>query len=255
MLGKLLKYDLKKHLKFICVFYIITLFISILTRVFINIRSPFIVFIIGRILSGALISLFANILINCLMGLWIRSFARGIYGDESYLTHTLPVTKRQIYLSKFFTCVVSAFLSVAVIVSTAIIAYYTQERWQIVKQMFFNGKAGTITVLTIVIVFLEFVNLIQCGYTGIILGHMMNTGKTGFSVLFGFLAETASQIAVLIFSAVAALVNGDFKALFASANAQVSESILIILIPVYLVIITVTALINIKLLNNGVNVE
>ena len=255
MLGKLLKYDLKKLLKFLCVFYIITLAISILTRIFINTQTPFMVFLIGRILSGTLISMFASILINCLMGLWIKSFATGVYRDESYLTHTLPVTKTQMYLSKFFTAVITAFLCMAVIVATAFTAYYTKERWLTVKQTFFMGESGWFTVLILAIFFLEFVNLIQCGYTGIILGHRMNTGKVGFSVLFAFLADTASQMIVLAFAAVAALVNVDFKALFTSRNIQVAKGVLITLVPVYIAVIAVTALINIKLLKRGVDVE
>ena len=256
MLTKLLKYDLKNVFKFISVFYIITLVLSILTRVFINKSSPLIVFIIGRVLSGALISLFANILINCIMGMWIRSFVRGVYKDESYLTHTLPVKKSEIYLSKLFTSVIVAAASVAVILAAAFIGYYTDGRWRIFKQLLFSGnQATTFTVLTVFIVFLEFVNLIQCGFTGIILGHRQNSAKTGLSVLFGFLVVTASQIVVLIFTAVAALVSVDFKQLFTSKNPAVAQDVLWWLIPVYIAIITVTALINIKLLNKGVDIE
>ena len=255
MLGKLLKYDLKKLLKFICIFYIITLIIGILTRLFINTDSPFVMYLIGKILSGTLISMFASILINCLMGLWIRSFAHGVYKDESYLTHTLPVTKTQIYVSKFLTAVITAFLSLTVIVGAAFIAYYTSERWLMVKQMFFAGSAWRFTVLVLIIFFLEFVNLIQCGYTGIILGHKMNTGKVGFSVLFAFLVDTVSQLIILAFSAAAALVNVDFKELFVSQNVKVAQDVLLWLIPIYLLVIAADAIINIKLLNKGVNID
>ena len=48
MLGKLIKYDIKNILKFISVFYIITLIISVITRIFLNYDSPFIVFLIGK---------------------------------------------------------------------------------------------------------------------------------------------------------------------------------------------------------------
>ena len=45
-------------------------------------------------------SMVASILINTMMRSWIR-FRDSIYKDESYLTHTLPVTKNNIYNSKF----------------------------------------------------------------------------------------------------------------------------------------------------------
>ncbi|MBO4693205.1 MAG: hypothetical protein J5659_02270 [Clostridia bacterium] len=255
MLGKLLKYNLKGIMKFLSVFYIITFFISVLTRLFINEESPFIVFLTGRILSGVLISLFASILINCIMRLWLKTFVRGIYGDESYLTHTLPVKKSDIYLSNLFTAVIAALSSIAVIVTTAFIAYYTEERWQIVKQMFLAEKTAVITVFILITIFLEFANLIQCGYTGIILGHKLETGKTAFSVLFAFLVQTATQAVVFIFTAIAALFSMDFKMLFTGNDTEIPTSVLLATVIVYVLIITVNAIINVKILNTGVNVE
>ena len=257
MLVKLLKYDLTKILKFISVFYIITLTLSILTRFFINTDSPFIVFIIGRILSGAVISMFANILINCIMGIWIRSFARNVYRDESYLTHTLPVTKKQIYLSKFLCVIIVAAISIAVITVCAFIAYYTDARWQIIKQMFFiDNNAALITLLSVLTVFLELINLIQCGFTGIILGHRQNSAKVGLSVLFAFVAQIVTQIIVLAFTGIAALISNDFRQLFQSQTAAVEiQKILYWIIPVYIIIIVFTAMLNIKILNKGVDVE
>ena len=42
-----------------------------------------------------------NIILNNLMRLWAR-FKNNFYGDESYLTHTLPINKKTLYLSKTF---------------------------------------------------------------------------------------------------------------------------------------------------------
>lgn len=258
MLGKLLKYDLKNSLKFISVFYIITILLSVLTRFFIDTETPFIAFLTGRILSGTLISMFASILINCVMRLWLKSFLHGVYGDESYLTHTLPVTKTQIYLSQFLTAITIAAVSICVIIAGAFIAYYTEERWEMLRQMLFMGSTGTITVLSAILVFLEFINLIQCGFTGIILGHRRNRGKAGFSVLFAIITETVSQVAVLIFAGFAALFSVDFKQLF-TARATITPDglypVFAIEIAIYVLIIAAIALINVKLLKKGVDVE
>lgn len=257
MLGKLLKYDLKKTMSFLVIFYSIALFLSILTRFFINEQSPFIVFIIGRILSGAVISMFANILINCLMGNWIRSFARGVYGDESYLTHTLPVTKKQIYLSKLFCAVISSVISVIVIFVCAFIAYYTDARWQIVKHLLFMEEyTTTITLFCILTIILEFISLIQCGFTGIILGHKLNSGKAGLSVLFGVVAETVSQLFILSIMGIAALLNDGFKTLFTSSPDNLFfKNVFYLVTPVYFLIIIGMATFNIKMLNKGVDIE
>ena len=83
----------------------------------------------------------------------------------------------------------------------------------------------------------------------------MNTGKVGFSVLFAFLVDTVSQLIILAFSAAAALVNVDFKELFVSQNVKVAQDVLLWLIPIYLLVIAADAIINIKLLNKGVNID
>ena len=76
----------------------------------------------------------ANILINTLMRSWVR-FRDSIYKDESYLTHTLPVTKNNIYDSKFIQALIFFVIGFAVIILSIFIAYYTQERWLVVKEL------------------------------------------------------------------------------------------------------------------------
>lgn len=100
MLKKLLKYDLKWCFKPLIVFYILAIFFSIITRVVESFEQTLIILIIDKICSGVVIAMIVNILINCFMRNWVR-FIRNIYKDESYLTHTLPVSKSAIYLSKF----------------------------------------------------------------------------------------------------------------------------------------------------------
>lgn len=95
MLKKLLKYDLKSIYKVLIVFYSLSLFFAILTRIFLNIENSFIMDVIGKVCSGTTIAMIFNILINNLMRLWVR-FNGNLYGDESYLTHTLPCNKKNI---------------------------------------------------------------------------------------------------------------------------------------------------------------
>ena len=97
MLKKLLKYDLQNIFKFLIIFYGLALFFGILTRIFLSIDNSFIMNLIGQICSGACISMMFSILINNLMRLWVR-FKQNLYGDESYLIHTLPVDKKVLYL-------------------------------------------------------------------------------------------------------------------------------------------------------------
>ena len=99
MLGKLLKYDLKWVYKVVSVFYILSLFFSVTGRLLNNIENSVVFSAITQFTFGFSIAMMASSLINCLMRLWAR-FVRNLYKDESYLTHTIPVEKKTIFLSK-----------------------------------------------------------------------------------------------------------------------------------------------------------
>ena len=130
--------------------------------------------IIGQICSGVTISMIFNILINNLMRLWVR-FKNNFYNDESYLTHTLPVNKKILYLSKMLSSIISLFGSIIVIGITLFIAYYSKENIQLIKSFLmpladiYNSTILNILLSFLFIFFLEFINALQSGYTGILL--------------------------------------------------------------------------------------
>ena len=137
MLRKLLKYDLKNMFKFLSVFYILAIFFAILTRIFLSIENSFVMDIIGKICSGTTIALMFNILINSIMRAWVR-FKQSLCGDESYLTHTLPIDKKTLYNSKILTSLITLFISIAMIALTLFIAYYSKENIILLKNLLFN---------------------------------------------------------------------------------------------------------------------
>ena len=101
MLKKLLKYDLIYKYKVLIIFYVISIIVSILTRITTIDNPSLAILVINKILCGTVIAFVVNIIVNTLMRSWVR-FKSNVYGDESYLTHTLPVKKETIYLSKTF---------------------------------------------------------------------------------------------------------------------------------------------------------
>ena len=149
MLKKLLKYDLIYMYRCLFVFYGLAIFFSILTRIFFNIEGAMIWDIIGKICSGTAISMMVSILMNNILRLWAR-FTTNLYGDESYLTHTLPVKKSTIYTSKMLCTFITVITSFAVLLLSIVIAYYTKDRYE----MFINSfiyKDGTIWDLLLVV--------------------------------------------------------------------------------------------------------
>lgn len=263
MLGKLIKYDLKNTQKFMCIFYSLCIVFAIFTRIFLNIENSLIFNIIGRICSGTMIAMIANIIINNLMRYWVR-FKNNLFGDEAYLTHTLPVKKSNIYSSKFVSALISLFIGIVVIIIGLFISYYSKENLEVVKNFILpfadimNSSIVKILFAFFFIFFLESFCILESGYTGIILGHRMNTAKIGFSVLFGFLTYMATQTFAIIVLFISALFNDGIMNLFHTVDVidiDLVKTIIWIASFVYIVSIVVIYFVNIKLLKQGVNVD
>ena len=263
MLKKLLKYDLQNVYKVLIVFYFLSLFFSILTRIFLSIENSFIMDIIGKICSGTTIAMIFNILINNLMRLWVR-FKNNFYCDESYLTHTLPIEKKILYLSKILTSIITLFSSTLVICLSLFIAYYSKENIQFIKNLLlpfatvYESTIVTIILEFIFIFFLEIMNLLQAGYAGIIFGHKRNNNKILFSMLSGFITYMLTQIFVILVVFLVALFNKDLMNLFYTTSALNISTIKICIylaIFAYTLNILILYFINLKIFNKGVNVD
>lgn len=263
MLGKLLKYDLQSKIKFLMIFYSLAIFFAVLTRLFLLIDNSLIMNVIGKICSGVTISMIFNILINNIMRLWVR-FKNNFYGDESYLTHTLPVDKKTLYLSKALDGVISLFISVLVIALSLFIAYYSKENIELLKNLLLpvadimGSSVIKIILAFLFICFLEIANMVQAGFCGIILGHKMNNMKTGFSVLYGFFCYMATQVFVLIIIFITGLFNKDIMNLFFTneiVNIDMIKFIIYLAIVIYTVTLFIGYIINVKLFKVGVNVD
>jgi len=263
MLNKLLKYEFKFLFKVIIVFYTLGLFFALLTRLFLSIDTSLMMNIIGKICSGITISMIFNIIINNIMRMWYR-FKSNLYGDESYLTHTLPIDKKTIYTSKILSSIISLFISFLVITLILFIAYYSKENLEIIKNMILplvdmlDLSMEKMLISIIFILFLEITCLLQIGYTGIILGHKMNNYKTAFSVLFGFISYIAVQTIILLSILVYSLFNKDMLSLFTSneiTNISLLKNIIFLSIIFYTIIILINYIINIKIFKKGVNVD
>lgn len=263
MLKKLLKYDLKDMFKFLCIFYAIGLFFGVLTKLLGSFDNSFVIMVVRKVCQGAAIAMIFNIIINNLMRFWGR-FSKNFYGDESYLTHTLPVKRSTHYNSKILASLITLFASVTVIAIILLVAVYSGELYEIIKKMItplkeaFGTSFSLFVVMVFLILFLEFLNALQCGFSGIILGHKMNSGKVGFSVLFGFVTYIASQLIVLLIVFVVALFNKDFMNLFITADTISMSAIKTAVVSAsfaYASVIILNYFVNLKLLKKGVNVD
>ena len=262
MLKKLLKYDLEWCYKPLLVFYILAIFFSIIVRTIESFEQSLIVLIIDKICSGIVIAMIINILINCFMRNWAR-FVRNIYKDESYLTHTLPVSKNKIYLSKVLTAIITLFTSFIAIIICLAICCLNKDTWIILKQsleqsaIYFDSSVFSFILVMIITIFFEFLFMMMSGILGIIIGHKSNNLKIVKSVVIGFVIYmilSSMSVGALF---IAGLLNSDIMSLF--NNIEVSSnalrSMMLVGILVYGIYNLGIYFIGNKLLNKGVNVD
>lgn len=263
MLKKLLKYDFKDIYKFLSVFYILSIIFAISTKVLLGLKQTIIIGIISQISMGFMFSMLASSLINTLMRNWVR-FKDTLYKDESYLTHTLPVTKSQIYESKFILSLTNLATTFMVIIISLLIAYSSKDNLNIIISKIndiskvFNVSSITFIIFTIFILFLEIYSGLQSGFLGIIKGHKKSNNKVMYSVIFGFITYIISQLIVLFTLFILALFNSDIMKMFTDnmiTNLLVIKSMVILFSTIYVAIIIGTNITCVKKLNNGVNVE
>ena len=264
MLMKLLKYDLKYMIKNMGIFYILSIFFAITTRILFNMDQSVMIKILGQISVGCMFSMIASTLINTMMRSWVR-FRDSLYKDEAYLTHTLPVTKNELYNSKFIQTLIFFIIGFVIILVSLFITYYSKENWEAITNYVrtitigLNMTTTFFVTMFFIVIFLEVFNAIQCGFYGIILGHKKNNGKIAYSVLFGFIIYLVAQTIILGLVFVYGLFDPSVMKLFETATVNVDvnafKTLAILSSLLYLLIIYVMSCLCKKSLNKGVNIE
>ena len=263
MLGKLLKYDLKWVYKLIIIFYILAITFSVIGRAFSTIENSLVFEIVSQIAFGTAISMMVSSLINTLMRLWVR-FNRNVYKDESYLTHTLPVRKQEIFISKVITGFIAIFTSMVVIIVSLFICYYSEANMQALKGLLeiaastYNTTVLNLLLLVAVVIFLEIVYALLIGYVGIILGHRSNKNRMARSIIIGIILYFVFQGATLGLIAIYGLFNPEVMNLINTTdivNIEAIKSVMYAGIGIYVVYIIVLYCLGKRNLNKGVNVE
>ena len=122
----------------------------------------------------------------------------------------------------------------------------------------YNSTIVGMLVMLSLVLFLEFANLLQSGFTGIILGHKMNNAKVGYSILFGFIVYMITQIFVLLLLFIMALFNKDIMNLFYTTevlNIDMLKLIIYVATGIYTIALIIGYIVNLKLFAKGVNVD
>lgn len=265
MLGKLLKYDLKWTYKVLVVLYCLAGIFTAAAMILNSIKSDSVLFsVLASIASGFAVSMAISALINCIMRSWAR-FVTNIYKDESYLTHTLPVSKNEIYLSKILSSILCTFTTVVIGVACIVLCYYSNET--IIESLndllkmaadTFNTTTLNFVIVLSIVAFLEVLFILFIGFLGIIIGHQSNKNKMLKSIIYGVAFYMLTNAFTLVLILIAGLFNHDIMNLIKTSdmvNFDIIKTVMLFAIILYTVLNIIYYAVGKIQLSKGVNVD
>ena len=135
-----------------------------------------------------------------------------------------------------------------------------QKKQQVVslKEKIEASITGVVVVM-IVVITLEVLFIVFCGYFGIVLGNRFNEKKTLKSLLFGLMIYGISSTVSLVIMLIASLFSSEIKNLLFNSTQVMDMSLFLYILwgcaIIYLVYCLVLYFITSKLFDKGVNVD
>ena len=263
MLNKLLKYDFKWISRLFIPFAIITLCASTLSKIFLELDDVNLIF---KMLYFTFMVLGNALIINLIFNIIIRNIVRfksQLYGDESYLVHTLPVERTTVVKSKIISSIVTALASVFVGIVCFLIAYGNYNLFQMIKKLvsaaanFAEMSKPVFIVLMILYFVLMLIWFIELVYTALILGYRSNNKKTLKSLIYGVLMYMGVQVINVLGLVGLSLINDNiYSAMFGGGNPNTILGPILILVVILGIIYSVFFYFtNIKLIQKKLNVD
>lgn len=260
MLNKLLKYDLKAIYKPLSIFYIIIITCAFLARLFSVFNQNHFTLILCKFFEGTTTGFFVGAIINNGLNIWAY-FRQDFYGDRSYLTHTLPIPEYRLLLSKFLTILITTLTTIIIGVASLLFAHANPEFFEFAHQ-FLNSNGIVPTIFKyilplLILIYLEFIFVIQCGIIGIVIGHRFNNRKILLSLITGFTIYIIANIFIVTSMLLASIFNQDINSIFTNNELRPETLTIflyggIIIYGIYNIAIYAGSL---KLLQQGIDVE
>jgi len=261
MFSKLLKNDLKKNMRWLWILFASTILIAGIVRGCAELGEKIAFF---KILAIFFDSVFYSVAVNVILQPFLRSFlnfTKSFYSDESYLTHTLPVTKNALINSKFLTAIIEITLGFLCLVVALLIKFASPTMLDTLKlllSVLISGEFSVLLVLALVVILIivEFLMYIAIIFFSIVVAYRSREKR----VLKSFLLTAAmafASLAVLAIVLVAVLVANGVKisssTLVMSASAFMS--VITCGIVVYCGVIVLFYFLAKREFNKGVNVD
>lgn len=174
MLGKLIRYDSKVQIKFLCGIYAVAGLISVFSGAFRALKNQF-----PKVAAFGLMSemawmfccLAAVVTVVGSMIYVIAYFRKNLLRDEGYLMHTLPVSSLQLYISKLITGTLLIWLSIGVAILCLGIGSL-RFHYPIISIIEESGLSGTENFVLLIVTLMMVFPLTLCQfYASLIIGY------------------------------------------------------------------------------------
>lgn len=241
----------------------IALVLAIICRITNEYTDTTIGVIINKIFIGTEIICLASCFITSIMRIWAR-FINNIYKDESYLTHTLPVSKSEIWNSKVISGIFSVIITIIVVFVSVAIMWLNSTTTEIIKdyfetlaQIFGNFEATLVIIGVVLLVIFEVILFMFSGIFGILVGFSCNNGKIIRSILVGVMMYSFLTSFLLIIMFGISIINPTFMELYSSdiPSPKAMQMLTYVSLLIYLIYDIGYYFIGKILLKKGVNVD
>lgn len=254
MLKTLIRYDLHFIYKQIGTFYLIAILCAVIARLT-NFETDALIFVLVHRLAESLATgLTIGILINISIRIWVR-FRQSLYGDEAYLTHTLPVSRHTLWAAKFLNSIIITLTNILLALLTVGILFYSPE---LVQSLSLDQPAVIIFGLSLLLtIILQIIFIVQVGFIGILAGHRYHNKRGLHTLIFGLAAYFAGSLIILGLALVWSLLDPSIADILFHNTVEYSgmTKIMFGISILYTMLIVASYFINNHLLSHGVDVE
>ena len=198
MLGKLIKYEFKACGRVFFPIYLVILILSIINRIYSqygfiqslknNLSQKGSLLGVQGILTVVLLALFVSLFVITII-FTIQRFKKSLLEDEGYLIFTLPVSSRNIILSKYIVSLIFVILSTLVAILSFVLMGIFIENYQFARIMNMTGRILTAILVLILGLIIVYTNFVLSVYLSISVGQIpkFNKHRSGIGFIAFFL--------------------------------------------------------------------
>lgn len=255
MIKELIKSDLKYIFKGSGIFIILLIISAILQNLtsydttfsfnengeaIAHISAPVLIQFLHTIFYNCVICFTVALVFNLAMRIWTH-FRRTMYGNASYLTHTLPLKRSSIWTAKCLSAISAIIIAGFAIALTFLLLSLTESGQGLIGSLGFmlppssnsaiveqNSSSSLAYNLGLALgAFSEGIFIIFSGFLGIILGHRQNNHKVLYSCLFGFIVYLAVSPILLLALTIFSNISPELSAIFGNDTATLGANFII----------------------------